>query len=506
MNKLEDYLFWRLAHFLIHKKEYRLLRTSPSQEELWFERVENKQVPIIRLRRIDLDWSNWLARDIENSGNNGEAIRRQLVRGEANVLNLYVSAYPPVDDYDFLLSENKILKTNVTTKVITRDTFHKEISELEYIFNEDIRFEKKEEYSPSEIEELKNATLEEAVERIRMEKKLFENGKPLFTYVFMVLQIIAYLFLEWKGGSTNTATLIKYGAKFNPLILEGQWWRFFTPILLHIGFLHLLMNTLALYYLGPTIERIFGRMRFLLIYLFAGFSGSVASFLFTTNLSAGASGAIFGCFGALLYFGLNYRSLFLRTMGFNVLVVIAINLSLGFTIPGIDNAGHLGGLVGGFLATAVLHFPKQKKWLQQLLLFFLSVVGMGSLVWYGYANPEKITDTQSVMVLSEVYLQDENYDEAYHLLTHAIQTHQSSAELFFQLSYVEIKQNDLASAELHLQRAIELDQHFHEAFYNLSLVSYKLGNKEDSLTYAQKAVELAPERKEYQSLLKKLQE
>lgn len=335
---------------------------------------------------------------------------------------------------------------------------------------------------------------------------MFENGKPLFTYVFMALQIIAYLFLEWKGGSTNTATLIKYGAKFNPLILEGQWWRFFTPILLHIGFIHLFMNTLALYYLGPTIEKIYGRMRFLLIYLFAGFSGSVASFLFTTNLSAGASGAIFGCFGALLYFGLNYRSLFLRTMGFNVLVVIAINLSLGFTIPGIDNAGHLGGLVGGFLATAVLHFPKQKKWLQQLLVLFLTVGGMGSLLWYGYANPEKITDAQSVMVLSQVYLQDENYDEAYHLLTHAIQTHHSSAELFFQLSYVEIKQNDLASAELHLKRAVDLDQYFHEAFYNLSLVSYELGNKEDSLTYAQKAAELAPEREEYQSFLNKIQE
>lgn len=506
LNKLEDYLFWKLAHFLIHKKEYRLLRTSPSQEELWFEKVENKQVPIIRLRRIDLDWSNWLARDIENSGNNGEAIRRQLIRGEANVLNIYVSAYPPVDDYDFLLSEKKILKTNVTTKVITRDTYIKEISELEHVFSEEIPLESKEEYSLNEIELLKNATLETAIERIKIEKSLFENGKPFFTYVFIVLQIIAFLFLEWKGGSTNTATLIKYGAKFNPLILEGEWWRFLTPILLHIGFFHLFMNTLALYYLGPTIERIYGRMRFLFIYLVAGFSGSLASFLFTTSLSAGASGAIFGCFGALLYFGLNYRSLFFRTMGFNVLVVIAINLSLGFTIPGIDNAGHLGGLVGGFLATAIVHFPKQKKWVQQLLFLFLTLAAMGSVLWYGYANPEKITDTQSVMVLSQVYLQDENYDKAYRLLTNAIQTHQSSAELFFQLSYVEIKRTDLSSAENHLQRAIELDPYFHEAYYNLSLIYYELGNKEESLTYAQKAAELAPDQEEYQSFIEKLQE
>lgn len=506
MDKLEDYLFWKLAHFLIHKKEYRLLRISSSQEELWFERVENKQVPIIRLRRFDLDWSNWLARDIENSGNNGEAIRRQFIRGEANVLNLYVSAYPPVDDYEFLLSGKKILKTNITTKVITRDNFKKEISDLQHVFSEEILLENKEEYSFNEIEHLKNATLETAIERIKDEKRMFENGKPLFTYLFMILQIIAFLFLEWRGGSTNTATLIQYGAKFNPLIIEGEWWRFFTPILLHIGFFHLFMNTLALYYLGPTIERIYGRMRFLFIYLVAGFSGSLASFLFTTSLSAGASGAIFGCFGALLYFGINYRSLFFRTMGFNVLVVIAINLSLGFTIPGIDNAGHLGGLVGGFLAASIVHFPKLKKWVQQLLFLFLTVAAMGSMLWYGYTNPEKITDTQSVMVLSQIYLQDENYDKAYRLLTKAIQTHQSSAELYFQLSYVEIKREDLSSAENHLQRAIELNKYFHEAYYNLSLIYYEIDNKEESLIYAQKAAELAPDREEYQSFLDKLQQ
>ncbi|WP_066049644.1 rhomboid family intramembrane serine protease [Robertmurraya korlensis] len=506
MDKLEDYLFWKLAHFLIHKKEYRLLRSSTSQQELWFEKVENKQVPIIRLRRVDLDWSNWLARDIENTGNNGDAIRRQFIRGEANVLNIYVSAYPPVDDYEFLLTEQKLLKTNLTTKVITRDSYNRVLSDLEQVFNEEVPFESKEEYSLDEIEVLKNATLEKAIERIKIEKSMFEYGKPFFTYVFIVFQIAAFLFLELKGGSTNTATLIKYGAKFNPLILEGEWWRFLTPILLHIGFIHLFMNTLALYYLGTTIERIYGRLRFLFIYLVAGFSGSLASFLFSTSLSAGASGAIFGCFGALLYFGLNYRSLFFRTMGFNVLVVIAINLSLGFTIPGIDNAGHLGGLVGGFLATAIVHFPKQKKWFRQALFLLLTVVGMGSLLWYGYTNPEEIIDTQSVMVLSQIYLQDENYDKAYDLLNNAVQTHQPDAELFFQLSYVEIKKNDLSSAEKHLQRAIELDKNFHEAFYNLSLIYYELGNREDSLKYVQKAAELAPSREEYQSLIDKLQE
>jgi rhomboid protease GluP len=506
LNKIEDYLFWKLAYFFIQKEEYRLLSASTSQEELWLEKVENKQMPFIRLRRTDLDWSHWLARDIENTGNNGESIRRQLVRAEANILNIYVSAYPPVDDYEFLLTEKKVMKTNVITKVLTRDTYQEQLLDLEQNFREGLFFESKEEYSFNEVESLKNASLQAAIERINKEKSVFEYGKPFFTYVFMTIQILAFLFLEIKGGSTDTATLIKYGAKFNPLILEGEWWRFFTPILLHIGFIHLFMNTLALYYLGPTIERIYGRIRFLFIYLIAGFCGSLASFLFSTNLSAGASGAIFGCFGALLYFGINYRSLFFRTMGFNVLVVIAINLALGFTIPGIDNAGHLGGLVGGFLATAIVHFPKQKRWYQQVGVGIVFVGGILSMLWYSYSNPEDITDSQSIMVLSQVYLQDENYDKAYTLLTDAVHIHSSSAELFFQLSYVEIKLNDLDSAKTHLLKAIELDEDFHEAFFNLALIYYDQGNKETSLEYAQQAAKIAPDQEDYQNFIEKINE
>ena len=98
-----------------------------------------------------------------------------------------------------------------------------------------------------------------------------------------------------------------------------------------------------------------------IIYVVAGIFRTLASLLFSPSISAGASGAIFGCFGALLYFGTIYPSLFKRTMGGNVLIVIAINLIFGFSVPGIDNAGHIGGLIGGYLAAAIVHFPKSTK-------------------------------------------------------------------------------------------------------------------------------------------------
>ncbi|MDP4170713.1 MAG: rhomboid family intramembrane serine protease, partial [Bacillota bacterium] len=165
-----------------------------------------------------------------------------------------------------------------------------------------------------------------------------------------------------------------------------EWWRFITPIFLHIGFMHLAMNSLALYYLGTTVERIYGNARFIMIYLFAGISGSIASFIFSIYLSAGASGAIFGCFGALLYFGTNYPKLFFRTMGKNVLAILLINLVFDFTASGIDNAAHLGGLAGGFLATGIVHFPKRKKPLLQILFLIFSVAIISASLYYGFHN------------------------------------------------------------------------------------------------------------------------
>src|SRR5690606_25315449 len=224
-------------------------------------------------------------------------------------------------------------------------------------FDSPFQIQASEFYDLSLTDELRQSAIQKAKNREREERELFEHGKPFFTYLFIAVQVLMFLIVEINGGSTNVETLIQYGAKFNPLILAGEWWRFFTPIFLHIGLLHLLMNTLALYYLGTAVERIFGRVRFLWIYLFSGFAGSVASFVFTNNLSAGASGAIFGCFGALLYMGVINTKLFFRTIGMNVIVVIIINLIFGFTVPGIDNAGHIGGLIGGFLATGIVHYP-----------------------------------------------------------------------------------------------------------------------------------------------------
>jgi rhomboid protease GluP len=144
---------------------------------------------------------------------------------------------------------------------------------------------------------------------------------------------------------------VALGAKANEAIRAGQLWRFFTPMLLHGSILHIGFNMYALMIFGAGLERRYGHGRFLLLYILSGFAGTVFSFLFSSAYSIGASGAIFGLVGAEGIFLFQNRKLFgarVRQALNNVIFVVAINLFLGLQ-PGIDNWGHMGGLMGGLI-------------------------------------------------------------------------------------------------------------------------------------------------------------
>ncbi|NJN81120.1 MAG: rhomboid family intramembrane serine protease [Caldilineaceae bacterium] len=164
--------------------------------------------------------------------------------------------------------------------------------------------------------------------------------------------VYGYLIYGQINGSEYMPVLVDFGAKVNPLVASGETWRLFTAMFIHIGVIHLLFNLYALNALGPMVEGYYGHLRFTAIYLVGGLFGSLASYAFSPVPSAGASGAIFGLAGAILVYFLRYRENFGargRAILQNMLVVIGINLVLGLSLPGIDNWGHMGGLVGGAL-------------------------------------------------------------------------------------------------------------------------------------------------------------
>jgi rhomboid protease GluP len=172
------------------------------------------------------------------------------------------------------------------------------------------------------------------------------------------------------GGSTSTGVLITLGANVPALVWgQGQWWRLVTSLFLHIGILHVALNGWALYQLGALFEILLGSGKLLLVFFLSGVAGSFASLFFTRGLSAGASGAIFGLMGALIAFLLRRREMLTpaaKSLLGQLLLWAGINVYIGFTMPGIDNAAHLGGCAMGFALGLFLQRPAPPpRWSQE---------------------------------------------------------------------------------------------------------------------------------------------
>jgi rhomboid protease GluP len=172
--------------------------------------------------------------------------------------------------------------------------------------------------------------------------------RPYVTYGLIGICVVVYL-LQVTNFIDITSALIKD----NSLIMQGQVWRLFTPMFLHGSILHLGFNMYALFSIGPTLERFYGRWRYLVLFILSGFAGNVMSFMFTQNPSLGSSTAIFGLIGAegvLLYQNREVFGSIARRALSQVVMIAVINLIIGATPnSGIDNWGHIGGLIGGTL-------------------------------------------------------------------------------------------------------------------------------------------------------------
>jgi rhomboid protease GluP len=505
----EEFIFWRLAYFFISEQGYRIIQLFEDQKELWLEKLENKNAPVIRMLQHGFDWSNLMQRDIEFAEANAERVRRQINRRELHLINIYVSPFPPVDDYNYLLKKPMEYlddeKIRILSILFAKGEYDNSFQQISALMNHEVIFPIEDEYSAEQVEVIKKSALDHANKRFRAEQELLMNGKPFITYILMFIQVVVFFILEINGGSTNTSTLIKYGAKVNQLIIDGQWWRFLTPIFLHIGFLHLVMNTIALYFLGTAVERMYGNARFLFIYLFAGFTGFIASFLFSDNLSAGASGAIFGCFGALLYFGAINPKLFFRTMGINVFMILGLNLLFGFSSSGIDNAGHLGGLAGGFLAAGIVHFPKKKRLVLQIIFLITSVAIVWGSLYYGYKTEADGQNEKFTIMMAQEYLNQNDYDKAYNLLSSFEKKSKHPSErTYLILAFVEYKKEMFAEAKLHLKKAIVLKPKMSEAYYYLAIINLTENDLQQAKENANKAVKLKPADKDYYHLVQEI--
>lgn len=253
-----------------------------------------------------------------------------------------------------------------------------------------------------------------------------------FTFVFLAVNVFIFLLMHLfsgvPGGTENPEVLRQYGAKFNSLINQGEWWRMVTPVFIHIGWIHLLVNMYSLFVLGPYVERLYGSAKFVFFWIVTGIAGVGASYLASSSgrhpsgllgyflfrggdgPSAGASGALFGLVGVLFVFGIKFRHElpegFKRAFGTGMLPTILINLFIGFSIPMIDNSAHLGGFLAGCVLALFVGYRRPAErgagafiWrVLQIAALALVVVSFGEVARHlGNARPHFINPVKQLV-------------------------------------------------------------------------------------------------------------
>lgn len=388
MHLQEQYYLYDFTKYLIKNEGYQLAHFNTKKNEIWLVKSKWRSTKIIRLIQRGFDWRNHLKTDIALLFQQVRNLRRQIGGKNIQIHNVYISSLEPVDDWEKLkeplqLKERNPLKMKVYYMTAeNRETEQRRLlKEIKASSNYMVQITDTENQE-SAVQQYQYELGRAIYEKNKRIKDVFSFGKPRFAYLLIYINVIIFLLIEINGGSTNIDNLIQFGAKYNPAIIDGEWWRIMTSMFLHIGIFHLIMNMIALYYLGTVVERIFGSLRFVYIYFLAGIAGGMTSFTFNISISAGASGAIFGLFGALLFFGTMYRDLFKQTMGKNLILILLINLVFGFMIPQIDMGAHVGGLIGGYIASAIVFVPQQRRLLVQivaLIVYFALIILLGYL-------------------------------------------------------------------------------------------------------------------------------
>ena len=187
------------------------------------------------------------------------------------------------------------------------------------------------------------------------------------TVALIAVNVIVFLFLSFRGMTEDGMFLLEHGAMYVPYMIEkGEYYRIFTSMFLHFGFDHLLNNMVILAEIGWNLEYEIGQLKFMILYLFSGLGGNLLSAYWDIRVgdyavSAGASGAIFGVIGALLYVAIRNRGRIGDISGKGLVFMIILSLYYGYSSGGVDNMAHIGGLIAGFLLSVLLYRKKNRK-------------------------------------------------------------------------------------------------------------------------------------------------
>lgn len=342
----QDQILMSLVHYFVTKEGYAPIFVQGVKDEIWLEKVDGPY-RIIRINNNYIHNEEQYNFEQFKIKNIMKQIKRKTLSFTINALNIDLNVADRVEvkneknvDNISIHELSEVQKNNDIVSVfpnIKTDLFEGNNS-LDLIINVTKDINNKTESDNKKFE------------------KIFSKKKLFVTYILMGLCFLMYI-VTLIMGSSNVIYLI-LGANYAPLVKNGEIFRLITYAFLHGSIIHLVVNMYSLFIVGRQIENNFGKVRLLIIYFISALSGGLLSALFSDGISIGASGAIFGLLGALLYFGLHFRLYLTDALISKIIPIIILNLLIGFTVTGIDNACHIGGLIGGFLASMAVGVPE----------------------------------------------------------------------------------------------------------------------------------------------------
>ena len=368
----KNMMIMKLLHYFITEKNYNPVILQGVEDEIWLENLEEeyKIVRIVSTRIINEEQFGF---DVFKTKRIVKKIKKKTLSFKIDTLSIFLDLesdanMTPTKDITCLRIKNE-------DDIIRNETLKSSFPDMY----------KKLDFSEDGMQLFIKITSDINKHNITDNKKVEEVFKPKYpmvTYIIIFLNVAMYLF-PMLFNSYNT--ILNNYCLYGPAVRMGEYYRLLTSTFLHGSFLHLLFNIYAIYIIGKQLESFLGKWKFLLIYLFSSLTGSLMSLIFLNNgASVGASGAVFGLMGALVYFGYHYRVYLGNVIKNQIIPLIVGDLILGFMISGIDNFAHIGGLIGGFLITIALGVKYKSKNSEKINGYILSIIYLAFLIFMAF--------------------------------------------------------------------------------------------------------------------------
>ncbi len=352
MNEIKinnnDILIMNLVHYFIKEKKYNPVILHGINDEIWLENLDN-DYKIIRIVSRYIHNNEQLNFDRFKLKKILDNLKKKTFTFDMPMISIYTSLgedvnLPEKQDniFSILVSNNNEIKNPGLIEVfpdIVEKTTHKE-SGLDLIVK------------------ISDEINKENYEKSRKIEKIFSPKNPLITFLLIGICVLVFILNIMLKDN-----LIYLGGNAKILTKSGEFYRLLTCMFLHADIIHLACNTYSLYIIGNQVESFFGKARYLLIFFISGICGSILSTALGSPdaISIGASGAIFGLLGSIVYFGYHYRIFLGNSLKNQIIPIILLNLSIGFLVKGIDNFAHIGGLIGGIFATMACGVPGKEN-------------------------------------------------------------------------------------------------------------------------------------------------